>query len=504
MKRTTRIGGLGALLAVPALLGLSACTPYGATLSRPFEPVVMAGSALPGLVGADPQHIVGFAWDGTSWRQVPVQVDERDLVSPGQIYHLPTSSYPNLSGTTTPYEMLVYTPPATLTAGYTSVDTYTPHDADPTFDGNDELSFLANSTGKQAAGSLAAPAGVDAATRQEVVVSDPLQPAQSGYLYLFRSATLTGGSAGTTGVVYDFRLDSGSYTATYKMGSGSLSPNGTWGFNPEHSTVTTPSYTERFADRWLNDGLAITKGGATGVDILDRTHYYVTVGCSRSEDTFDGGANNPGEGAFVANISGPVRAIRSYIGANSYKYTVNTHFFYPDREDTVTELRGHAGLPGYGTADDYTTSMGGLTYVDPQNPKVVIDGQPDTVTPLAYTTGSPAPVAWQMVRGNQGSVVTVSRLDTDITGLNVSTVYQDRNPASPAQCTGDAAAWGQNGTNVVSPVSNVPNTDPTLGASPPTFVVHRSRYMEVPNLPPAIAAQIDDQVRHPLQVSVSG
>ena len=71
-----------------------------------------------------------------------------------------------------------------------------------------------------------------------------------------------------------------------------------------------------------------------------------------------------------------------------------------------------------------------------------------------------------MVAGAQGSVVTVRQLDTDITGLNVTTVYQDRNPASPAQCTGDAAAWGQNGENVTSPVNNVPVTDPTLTVDP--------------------------------------
>ena len=67
------------------------------------------------------------------------------------------------------------------------------------------------------------------------------------------------------------------------------------------------------------------------------------------------------------NISGPVRAIRSYLGANSYLYTVNTHLFYPDREDLVTDVRGHAGLPGYGSADDYMTGTTGLTYSDPVN-----------------------------------------------------------------------------------------------------------------------------------------
>jgi hypothetical protein len=48
----------------------------------------MNGSTLPKLLGADPMHLVGFAWDGSAWHQVPVQVDERDFVSPGEIYHL--------------------------------------------------------------------------------------------------------------------------------------------------------------------------------------------------------------------------------------------------------------------------------------------------------------------------------------------------------------------------------------------------------------------------------
>lgn len=489
---------------VPALLGLAACTRFGATLARPSDPVVVDGSALPKLLGGDPMHVVGFAWDGKAWHQVPVQVDERDLVSPGQIYHRPASIWPKLAGTQTPYEMLVYTPPANLTAGYTSVPTYTPGDSDPTLDANDEVSFLANDTGKQA-GAGDAPAGVAASTREEVKATDPLDPTQLGYVYLFHSDTLTGGSAGTTGVNYTFSLDSGSYLSTYKMGTASLSPNNTWGFNPEHSTVVTPSYQLQLSDRWLNDGMSVTAGKSTGADFLDRTHYYAMgVGCARSEDTFDGGANNPGEGAFVVNISGPVRAIRSYLGANSYLYTVNTHFFYPDREDTVTDLRGHAGLPGYGMADDYTTGTTGLSYTDPANTNVAIDGTPDAVTPIAYTTSGPAPAMWQMVSGAQGSVVSVRILDTDISQLNVTSVYQDRNPASPAQCTGDAAAWGQNGMNLTSAVGSVPVTDPTLSATPAKLVVDHVRYFRGPNLAPADAATLDAQTRSPLQVTVTG
>ena len=68
--------------------------------------------------------------------------------SPGQIYHRPTSSYPNLFGTTTPYKILVYTPTVSLSAGYTAAGTtYTPVDSDPKFDSNDQLSYLGNDTG---------------------------------------------------------------------------------------------------------------------------------------------------------------------------------------------------------------------------------------------------------------------------------------------------------------------------------------------------------------------
>jgi hypothetical protein len=489
---------------VPALVGLTACTRFGATLSRPSDPVVVAGSALPKLLGGAPTHVVGFAWDGTDWHQVPVQVDERDLVNPGQIYHRPTAIWPALAGGGGPYEMLVYTPPPSGTPAYRSTATYTPGDHDPMVDGNDEVAFLADDTGKQAGGSVAAPAGVDASTREQVKVTDPLKMTDVGYLYLFHSDTLTGASAGTTGVKYTFSLDSGSYRKTYKMGDPSLSPNNSFGFNPEHSTVVTPTYRETFGDRWLNNGFAVTGGGGTGATLLERSHFYVTVGCGRSEDTFDGSMNNPGEGAFIVNISGPVRAIRSYLGANSYLYTANTHFFYPGREDLVTDVRGHSGLPGYGSADDYVTGTVGLKYSDPSNSGVPIDGTADTVTPIAYTTGATPPPMWQMVAGNQGSVLTVRTLTTSISGLGVTTVYQDRNPATPAQCTGDPAAYGQNGTNLTSPVNNVPVTDPTLSATPATLTTSRFRYFRGPNLSTADAAALDVQARSPLTTAVTG
>ena len=384
---------LTALLATGLVLaGLAGCTRFGASLTRPSDPVVLDGSALPKLLGTDPMHVVGFSWDGSAWHQVPVQVDKRDYVSPGAIYHLPTSSYPDLYGTTTPYKILVYTPPASLSPGYTSASTYTPPDSNPMFDANDEVSFLAADTGKQAA-SLGREPGRRQRERPVRRSKPPTRstPSQFGYVYLFHSAKLTGGGAGTDGVHYSFSLDSGSYTAYLQDGLELARTQQHVGLQPgalhRAHAVVRPEARRPVAQQRIGHHPERRHRGQ-----LPRAHPLLRHRrCGSSEDTFDGGANNPGEGAFVVNISGPVRAIRSYIGANSYMYTVNTDIFYPGREDTVTELRGHAGLPGYGSADDFVTGTTGLKYSDPLNSGVVIDGTPDTVTPITYTTGSTVP-----------------------------------------------------------------------------------------------------------------
>ena len=150
------------------------------------------------------------------------------------------------------------------------------------------------------------------------------------------------------------------------------------------------------------------------------------------------------------------------------------------------------------------TGTTGLSYSDPVNNGIAIDGNPDAVTPIAFTTGSTAPPSWQMVSGTQGSLLTVRTIDTDISGLNATTVYEDQNPASPPQCTGEAAAWGENGINLTSPVGSVPITDPTLTATPATLVLTRYRYFEAPNLPATTAATIDTEARTPIQTTVSG
>ena len=288
---------------------------------------------------------------------------------------------------------------------------------------------------------------------------------------------------------YTFSLDSGDYRSTYKMGTGAKVPNKVAGFNPEHSTVTSPGvYTLGYSDRWLNDTLKISTGGANRADMLERGRIQFAPGlCGRSEDTFDGAATNPYEGGFVANISGPVRAIRSHIGTNSGQYTVATDTFYPRRADLQIDLRVHS-IPGVMQFDDFTTNLAGLTYRDDQNAGVPIDGVPDTIV-------APECALWQMVSGAPGSVVTARVPDTDIAGLELSTYFLDQKPASPTPCTGDTAAWGQAGVRVVGAGGGeIACTDPTRTDCPAgvvkRFTSKRFRYFAAPNLTAADAATL--------------
>jgi len=154
--------------------------------------------------------------------------------------------------------------------------------------------------------------------------------------------------AGRDYVTYQFTLLAGTYPTNYNLGKGP---------NPENSIISNAWYRTHFSDRWIRDELNIYAGGAGGLDILDRHKDMFGPGvCNRTENTF-----SDGEGAFIANKDGPVRAIRSYLGANSGPITQRDHFFYERRQDMLTHLRVHP-IPGLIDLYDYSTNAIGMVY----------------------------------------------------------------------------------------------------------------------------------------------
>ena len=401
------------------VLGLAAALLVsGCTLGRSADPVVLKGSDVPGLSSVAAGDVVAFAWfDG--WEQVAVQVDERKQVEFGQVYNS--------------------TPMGFTTTVYADPNTFTGADSNANVDADDEIALRSIDTGREAPSDAGNPAGTVAGSGVKVHLTSAFGGDREAWVYLFKRSGGLSPAAGKDFVDYDFNLLSGDYKTTYKLQDGP---------NPENSTVTTPYYSDHFSDRWLNDALRITTARSSGVDILDRAKAQFAPGnCGRSENTF-----NDAEGAFIANRDGPVRAIRSYIGANSGPLTQREHIFYEHREDIRTFLRVHA-IPGVMDYFDYSPAATDMTYRNNLNTGgKEIDGEPDTVTA--------GQLSWESVDGDQGGLSIVHTNQTDISGFAASSYYfDDKSPGAGAefQCTGDSAAYGNSGPWITQ---SIPNTDP--------------------------------------------
>ena len=431
----------------------------GCVAQRPEDPVVLNADQVPRLLGAQPGKVLAFRYLTDRWDQVPVQVDERALVDLAK----PKNAAP--TGKT----FLTYTDPATFTGP----------DPDPTVDANDEIAMMGIDSGLEApAGSAPPNTVVGSGTKVRLV--DSVGDATPSYLYLFRQTGNLDPGAGRRYVDYRFQLLSGDYKTTYKLGAGP---------NPENSTVSTPYYSQHFSDRWVDDQLRITMPGAGGQDILDRhKNLFAPGNCGRSEDTFSAGA-----GAMIANKSGPVRAIRSYIGANSGTYTQREHIFYERRHDITTYLRVHA-IPGVMDFFDYAPAAIGMTYKSDVDPRGVrIDGVPDSPTPGA--------LGWESVDGPQGALGIVHTSDTDVPGAAASTSYyldkQAPGGGAETQCTGDGSAYGASGPRLAQAI---PNTDPTIGTANRLTVSRRLFYGSPGKID---GAKVRAQVLNPLQTTIS-
>jgi hypothetical protein len=87
--------------------------------------------------------------------------------------------------------------------------------------------------------------------------------------------------------------------------------------------------------------LRILTGGANGEDFLNTQDFqFLMRDCTRCQQSFVRGTT-----AFIANKEGPVRALRSWVGANSGTITQRELHMYEQREDQVTYLRVHS-IPG--------------------------------------------------------------------------------------------------------------------------------------------------------------
>ena len=412
---------------------------------RTFQPVVFSGAELEPLQGIAPDSIAAFRYDSTGWTRIPSQIDEREYIDLAWAYN----GRNNARCDTSSVGCFEQTDVVFATV-YMDPETFTGPDSDPFFDADDELVFMARDAGARAPTTAPLPEGVFGPAGVEVRVSVPRTDAsrpRPSYVYLFHHDGRYA-AVDTAYVAYDYNLLSGDYFETYNIfGIPNVDDPGEMpGANPEDSWVETPYYRRHFLDRWIEDELRILEGD--GVDILDRYRWQKKPdSCDRTDWTA-----SSANGAMIANISGPVRAIRSIIGFNSGPFRVRESTFYDHYATSVDYFRVHSIV---GMVDFFDRSPGaiGMTYTSNVLAPRVIDGVPDGASSGVLT--------WEMLQGTQGTLVTAFHLTTTITDLELTSYYYDEAPATTVQCTGDDSAYGASGPYVTS---RMPNTDPARGA----------------------------------------
>ncbi|MBD0288051.1 MAG: T9SS type A sorting domain-containing protein, partial [Flavisolibacter sp.] len=369
---------------------------------------------------------------------------------------------------------------------YADAGTYTGADPNTLFDADDELVFMAKDAGGKFSG-LLYPNSTIINTGLELKIADPLGGV--GYVYLFQQDGSLSQDAGVSYVNYNFRLSNG---GTYPQNFTFLGAR-----NNENTTVSTSNYEWHFSAEWISDNLKIKTGGATGIDLLDRhKSFFGNNNCNRSEDTFSEGDNT-----FVTNKVGPIRVIRSYMGANSGPLTQRTNIFYQARQDIITDLRVHNIAIIY-DAFDYNVNTDGMKYRNNLNTGgVIINGSKDAVT-----LGD---ITWELVTGTkEGSLVILHRRKTNLKASDAQfTSYYDDNKTKPASnCTGDGQAWGTSGIGIQFQGNNV-CTDPLSSNCGVSSIWFRKMsgtrviYFEASNASTTTATNYNNQMDNPLVIS---
>jgi hypothetical protein len=399
---------------------------FSGTSIRVSTPVTITGSSFSatGVNSFNAVDVVGFVYTGSGtnpWKQVPIQVDEKMVISAVTIYNNPPNGYwDNYSKYFYPSDPSYS---ALNIAQYCDPNTLVGADTDPTYDLDDELSFMARDAGGTVAPSTAPyPANVVATPGAQITLTDPLNTSGApSYIYVFKRAnTSVLQSAGVSYVNYNFKLKSGTY-ANYDFNA-SVLPLG----NPELSTVTTPYYQMGFGDRWWLNNLQITMGNSATANIIDRHRNNFDPSDCENEDNFD-----QSEGAYIANINGPIRGIKSFLGASSGPLTQRDHFFYDDAEVVKTYLRVHQ-IPAIIDYDNYQMAAGNMVYYNNNNGStgININGVVDNITQGA--------LQWELVTSNSGSVFRsfTPLTDFSLSLMNQVTYYVD--DETPSQTIGNA------------------------------------------------------------------
>jgi hypothetical protein len=351
--------------------------------SRTLEPVVIEGSQFPLFTNVRISNLWAYTKMNGFWVQIPLQIDEVTLLG----------DYATENGR---------------------------------LDSNDELVFMAMDLGQKAsAGDWIWNDASRDYPRYEIKVTNPLNPTEIGYVYIYRSNTVTAS--------HEDYVDWDSTNQLIASG-----------------TYTLGLSTTEFI------GIDSLKMNGMDVDILDRSKFRLYVTCKTGgtpvpiliSEEF-GEVEFPDFFEFEPDIDGPVRVGGGIFSRSNWYYqAMRQNQFSIDFEvlkGIVCELpylnfdHINAFRYSFDWLNPVDTGMSPMTYYDNNKPSgVVINGVSDSVPKTPVNT-------WSQASGNLGSLVRVT--DIDIFDATIENYYLDTT-SDPGDDTGDFQSFGDSGYNV--------------------------------------------------------
>jgi hypothetical protein len=357
-----------------------------AAWTRTLEPAVVIGSQMPLFHGAPLDDLFVYKYQGGTWTQLPFQFDEVDS-----------------GGTYVPIE-------------------------DGLLDANDELAFMAKDMGGKAE-LYQWPDDADSRNypRYEVQVTNPLSPAEKGWVYVYRSAT---------------------------MAPATISPYVSWQELPGDKYRLVASNYILGYDLDVNTGhygIDWMELNGTGVDVMDRGKMSLVARCL-TEGEWEREELNENDERLRDNwtppdIFGPVRIGRGTLEAHSWNYA---SVFIGDEEFDATYQDPNCDKLAYDVfrfSHDWRnpaeSGMAPMTYYDSNVPGgVPVDGYEDPVPASPVTT-------YYLVSGALGTYVQVGSAPPG--GGTVSNYYKDLAWTTDPKDTGDSLSYADRGFQWVNP-----------------------------------------------------
>jgi len=411
------------------LLVLNTCLyAQSKTLDRKYDPVIISADALSGFESSDFAgvpigQIFAMTFDASSpgWQMIPFQIDERDA----------SGSY---------------------------------FTADPVagFDANDEFAFMAADAGDSAVGWLNNPDS-ERYQRFAIKITDPLSPEKKGWVYLYRSGTLSPQVDSYVQYIPPPSTDSPADTVvgvTYKIGASSDDANEASGF---FDFISFPQ--------------------VSNVDLLDRQKVRVSLGLFTIKEDFF-------QFASINKVEGQVRIIKELlltIPLVNVSIALPFQFFaYSVEVGGTFDISAEDGLTQISQSLDLSPAATGMQFSSNKNSTAVtIDGIPDIIDTAIDTLPN---VNWLLFTGDQGTMINLVKISG--IGDEQKLSYLD-DSSQDSDDSGDQMHYGDAGVEVKGD---------TLEGNFPLGV--KSIFLE-PNQPSSVAEQLAEFEKTPLTVQSS-